>query len=397
LNHLLTGTKSDRAFIEATRIEETVFKYTGISVKLTVLQGLGLGAYVVPPPLDRNHPLMSGVRRWQSNSLLTQHIFNKEAVDKISGTVDLQKGQVGGIFSRIQCPIYMGTSLVQGDRLSPEENAAVFLHEVGHVMTYFEYLGRSVTLNHVLGDLTRKYSEQETYQKRLDIISYVKHTLDLDSIDERRAAEMVDGEALLTLVVSESVMDPINATDTPAYDARSWEALADQFVSRLGGARYLATGLDRKDRLTGSSSYRTNTQHLMIQVCTVIFYSIPVFTPFFLLGLINGVDPKASVHDTPEERLKRLRQDVVDAMKNPKLDKEYRIRLQEDADVIADLLKNMKDREGLFSFLWTRLRPGSYRQFKRGNMITELETMANNELFVKANKLTVIAEGETNA
>lgn len=95
--------------------------------------------------------------------------------------------------------------------------------------------------------------------------------------------------------------------------------------------------------------------------------------------------------------MNRIRQDMIQAMKSPKMDLEYRRRLQADSDTIAELMKGLKDRESLIGYVWRRLYSGRRKQMNQIETMQELETMANNELFVKANQLTVIAEGEDNA
>lgn len=397
LDHVLTGVRSDRAFIEASNIESSLKRYTGLNVRLFVHRFTGLGAAVLPPPLDRNHPLNTETRRIFSNGRLSADILESKEVKSFQGSIDLERAQVGGVFSKIQAPISMGTQLVQSDIFSVEEVAAIFLHECGHLMSYYEYLGRSVVLSHVLGDVVRQYTEQESMKQRIEIIDHVSHALDIDSIDARRAAEIRDGDILRTLIVTEAIERPVSATNTRTYDERTWEALADQFVSRMGAGRYLAIGLDRRQRMAGSAAYRTNLKHLMVESTKGLLAAVPMFTPLFILALMSGNDPKRDDYDGVEIRLKRVRQDIVQAMKDPKLDKSYRLRLQEDADVIADLLKHVNDRESFYSYLWTRLRPSARSQLKRTNMIQELETMANNELFVKANQLTLKAEGENHA
>lgn len=203
-------------------------------MKFTCDRKHGINAFTIPPQLDRNHPLYSEFHRAGiDNKQVISRIRKNEGA--IEGTVDLASGQVGGEYTKIEVMIFIAAQIVQDDLFTPAEATAIFLHEVGHTMTYFEYLGRSITLTHVLGDLTRQYANAETQKQRLTIIEVTKDALDLDSIDAQAASEIRDGEAIQQLVVSEVVNRPVSATNTRQYDYRTWEALSDQYVNRMGG------------------------------------------------------------------------------------------------------------------------------------------------------------------
>lgn len=395
-DHPLTDSKRDRSVIKESGLERIVKYYTGVSVNFRSGGGIGINAYVMPPTLDRNHPLLRKDRRraWGNDDAVAQL---RKAKGSIEGSIDLDEGRVSGVYTEIVSDVFVASQIVQGDMFSVEEASAIFLHELGHLMSYYEYLGRSYLVNHVLGDLVRGYAEADSVKQRVELLAVTKDTLDLSELDVEEAAGITDVETVQTLIVSEVVNTPASGTNTRVYDYRTWEALADQYVSRVGAGRYLATGLDRLFRMAGTRSYYSNLKYLMIEAVKIVIIAKWFVGTFLILSLVVGFREPKDLYDPPGDRLNRIRRDLVEAMKNPKLDKAYRKRLQEDADVIADLLSNVKDRESIIGYLWKRLYPPNLKQMNRVKMMQDLESLANNELFVKANLLTVKAQGEHHA
>lgn len=393
----LTGGKNDRSVIKNSRIEAIVKKYTGLSINFECSNKNGITAYTIPPQLDRNHALYGDLNRpgIDNTQVKARLKKNKGAID---GYIDLDVGKVFGDYTKIDVMIFVASQIVQDEMFTPEEATAIFLHEVGHTMTYFEYLGRSISLTHVLGDLVTSYNNAETRKQRVKILEVTSGALNLQSMDVQTASEIVDGELINHLVVSEVANTPVSGVNTRLYDYRTWEALSDQYVNRMGGGRHLATGLDRLMRLMGSTTYYSNKRFLVLEAFTVLLTGATAFfyPGFFLLAaIVFTIARPMDLYDPPRQRMNRIRQDLIQAMKNPKINREFRRRLQEDVDVLANLLKDIKDRESVIGFVWRRLYSDDRKQMNRIKVIQELETMANNELFVKANQLTAIADGET--
>jgi hypothetical protein len=160
--------------------------------------------------------------------------------------------------------------------------------------------------------------------------------------------------------------------------------LADQYASRIGGGRALATGLDKIFRYSGQNEYKSNLSWLVTETFTVIFAST-LFLPFTLLYIALG-DP-FEIYDPPVERLERIRRDLILGMKNPKADAKYRVRLKEDVKVIDELLSKVNERKSLLLGFWKLIRSDVRREFNRAALIREFEQLKDNDLFVYANTL----------
>jgi hypothetical protein len=388
-DHPLTNSARDRTVIKESNVERVVKHYTNLNIRLSS-GSAGARAYVSPPRLDKNHPFNTPERRALSDNS-DAVLAIRRAKGRVQGSIDLDKGRVEGVYAELINDVFVSSEIIQGDFFTVEEATALFLHELGHLMTYYEYLGRVYTLNHVLGDLVRGYAKSTSIKERVELLSVTRDALDLTELDVDAASSITDTETVQMLIVSEVVNEPSSATNTRIYDYRTSEALADQYVSRMGAGRHLATGMDRLFRLAGTNSYYSDRKFLMIEAVKILLIA-KWFVGFFVLAALTAslVSPDLK-YDPIGQRLKRIRQDIVEAMKNPRLDKDYRKRLQEDADVLADLLSNVKDRETIIGYLWKRLYPPNIKQMNRVKMMQDLEALANNELFVKANLLTVKA------
>lgn len=377
--------KRDYNIFAESKIEERLFKLTGIKIKMQSGWYMGPNAYVIPPQLDVNHPLMDDVRRnFISNDDAVKRI--RKAKGAVAGHIDLEKGRVSGIYSEIRSTVFVAGQLLQDKTFTVEESAAIFLHEIGHLMSYYEFLGRNVVLQHVMGDLVREFTDGVSMQHRVEILEATADTLELDAVDPDAVAKVKKTETVQTLILSEYANKWNSATKTHLYDQRTWEAMADQFVARVGAARHLATGLDKLMRIVGSDAYRSNLEFLVLET----FRGLIMLPLAPLLAMVMALSEPWEVYDPPGERLQRIRRDLVNATKDSKIDKEYRRRLQDDIDEINRLLEGIKDRETFMMVIWKTVFPGIRKQVNRGKMIQELEALANNEMFAMANKLRTI-------
>lgn len=380
---LTTRARSNEKILDDANVVNIVRAHTGLSIKFKSGPEVGINAYVMPPHLDKNHPLLSDVHRYYySNNDAKRRI--KMARGAIQGEIDLSTGKVSGVYTKITSEVFVASQILQGDLFTSEEAAAVFLHEIGHLMTYYEYLGRNVLINHVMEDVHKEYTKSGTDRHRVELLEVTKKGLGLDDIDPELAAQAKKEATFRSLIVSELARETHSATGTPYYDLRTWEALADQYVSRLGGGRALAIGLDKIHRYYGVQGYESNTVFLISEIFSVLFATI--FLPFTVLFMLMNKMP-FDIYDPPKDRLDRIRKDLIAAMKDPKIDSEYRRRIKADVDAIEALMKDIQPRETTLLKLWKMLSPDLRKQFDRAKLVQELEALKDNTLFVRFNTL----------
>lgn len=378
-------------------IPKIVEKYTGLNIDFQCAASSIAPAYTMLPDIDRNHPLMDDFRRGFWTNKDSKREFKKEK-EALVGAIDLKAGKVSGLYTKIESPIFIGSEMIRGSTYTAEEIAAVFLHEVGHLMTYYEYLGRSLLLTHVLGDLSKDFKGASTQSQKVEILRVVKRELELDDIDEGVIESNTSAESFISLVVSQYATTRRSATGSAMFDHRTTEALADQYVSRLGGGKHLVTGLDKLFRMYGSKAYqdtKTIAFGRLFKVAFAILLTI-LLLPLaiaFIIGMLFMMmtSHPSDEYDEPKVRMDRVKQDYLQAMKRPNVTKEQRKSLQEDYDAIEKVLEDVNYEKSFFTYVWTTIFPKARKQAKLDKELQQLERLANNELFGKFNKLKTLS------
>lgn len=370
--------------VEYGPIKDIIFKHTGILVKdYLVPNSYGISPAIVPPDLDRNNPILHPLK---SNVFTNRQL--KEQVKKsdsgiLSGEIDYSKGTVGGDFSKVESLLIIPNMILTTKAFTNAEIASMLLHECGHVFSYFMYLSRTVTINHVLGQLTEEFNKVETSKEQIELIEETNKMLKVDTLDAEDLAKVKDGERVSTVIVSEVVKHRLSYTDTPVFDFRTWEAMSDQYASRNGASVDLASGLDKMYRMFDMPAYWSTGKYVMVNVFTAPF--IVLSLPILLLATL--ISEPYDAYDKPKDRLKRIRREMVNALKNKSLSKGQSKTIQEDIDKVDGLLNEMSDRSDLVDVVWRLMNPALNRDRKQTAYLNELEIMANNDLYVRANRL----------
>lgn len=387
---LETYNKETIAAIKESKIQDVTKQYTNITVNLTVKDEYGYNAAVIPPRIDKNHPLVNVYRREVFDN---QDFYRvKRKTERSVGKVDLDKGTVSGIFAEITSEIFVSQKIIKDKRFTAEQAASLYLHEIGHVMTFYIYLGQTVLVTHVLGNLKRRLNDAEVSEQRVEIMKEVRNDLDLDSISDDDLTNLKGDVAIQTLFLSAMVNNTRNSdTGNPMIDTITAEALADQYVTRLGGGRILATTLDRMNRYAGADEYVSNMGYLfrsIISIVAFIFFTVASAGLLLVLSVyIIGFSVPFDEYDTLPQRINRIRNDIVDRMKDRNLSKDQRLVLKDDLEQVDAIQKEMKEREGVFLSIWFAVNPKARRQRKHMKYIHQLEDLANNDLFAVSNKL----------
>lgn len=91
---------------------------------------------------------------------------------------------------------------------------------------------------------------------------------------------------------------------------------------------------------------------------------------------------------TPRERLRKLRNELILQIKDPKTPKEYKKSLHDDLRLAEKLFKEMNERPTLYEAVFYLVSPTYRRQRRRLKDESELEDLLNNQLFADADALS---------
>lgn len=369
--------------------EAIVKRHTGLTIKFNLDKSSDINAYVIPPMVDKNNPLIYDWWKPHIDNTDVKKFIKAKRSDIIKGFVDLQRGVVGGIFSEIVHQVFVHRGLVDSKMMSDEERAAVFLHEIGHLFTYYEFLGHTLTTNVILHAATQAFFKSDDLIKRTQIVDETCKALEIDLEDPEALVKCTSKEVFQTVVLRKAILDAKSATGSAIYDVTATEALADQYAIRQGAGRHLATALDRMHRYYGGGpSYQSTAGHLFATLIRVLLFFALILPTFGLIFLVLFLNPALKLYDEPGARLSRMRRELVAALKDQSTPAPQRQAWVEDIEAIDALLKNIDDKRTLMEMFYTSVLPGGRRQYQQLKFQVDLERLVNNQLFVTAEKLT---------
>lgn len=346
------------------------------------------------------------------------------------GSVDLKTSKVNGLFAKETAFISVGWVFLVTDILTDEEVAASLCHEIGHVFTNFEFVADLVTFNHTLRALVNTtVSKMPTSQKTVifkeilegEELSQIVEAKELARLESPNAVAAWVGEAKLRKIQSEYGLDQ--------YDMTTNEGLADQFASRHHFNKALVSGLVKIIAIAGEDIKAKNIRQAALEKARIVsdvfgygamavgvtagLAGIPILVgvaiassvisavariwSFTLGGAFVRVNvTQESIHDSGITRLRRLKEDMVTKIKDPKLPKD---EVQDALSCIAQVdryLEGVKKFEGstldqvFFNGLFI-IEKAFVKRDKQEIIARQLEELMNNDLFVRASELKLIA------
>ena len=347
-------------------------------------------AYVMPPALNKNHPL---VTEWFRHAK-----GDADALAGISanggmffGTVNLNTGRIDGPIANVECDLWVTVGLLQNKIFTDQEIAAIFLHEIGHIEVYFEFVCHAVSTNYILAELSRAWSKSDSQVKRIQLIRDAQKAMKIAELDPEKLAEENKVDVVQTVLLSKSIDATRTELGSQIYDMRAWEQLSDQFATRFGAGRDLATALDKIMRWSGHESYRGTAMFVVIEAIKFIAWLGMMFIGLIpLAALILLYNPNVKIYDEPGERIQRIRQQLILRLKDNTLSKDYRQSLLDDVECLDQIVEPINDRRGILELFWTAVIPGGRYEYNQQKFQQELEALALNDLFLQSAKLKAL-------
>ena len=333
------------------------------------------------PNIDRNNPLINAAQRAIINS--TDGLTMIESSNEVlHGTVNIKTAKVSGVFSDIKAKMYLGKAFIQGNKYSSQELAAITLHEVGHLFTYFEFITRTVRTNQVLAGLSKILDGSENQEKREVALLSAKKALKLDKLDLSQLKD-VNTKTTQVVLIDALVKETRTELGYNLFAESSWEYLCDQFSARHGAGVHLATALSKIYKSQYNISYRSLAVYLAVEMIKVILISNLAFLGIlFLVVMFDSQD--GGGYDLPSARLKRIRDQATQYLKNKQISDVERRRILDEIESIDKLLAEMTNRKQLFTYIheFFSKRTRDERAYRK--LQYELEDIAMNDLYVKA-------------
>lgn len=351
---------------------------TGLRISFNIGQ---LDPSVEIPAVNKNNVLINSFIRNFVSSADGLRMIN-DADGMVRGSVNIMTGVVTGVFTEVTSTINLPVKMFTNTEFIPDEIAAVTLHEIGHLFTYYEFMAHSVTGNQVLSGMAKKLDGTNDIAVRESVLMGVKKALKLKSLDVKALAKNTNNKVVEVVVVSNMAKEVKSELGNNIYDMSTWEYLADEYATRHGAGKDLATALEKYYRGSWNISFRSLPAYLAMEALkvTLVFSFLPLLT-IYLVAMDSTGD---GTYDVPGARFKRIRNQIVENLKKRDLPKDDHERLTDDLNAIDSILANVNDRRQFVGILYDFLSPSGRTNRREELLQKELEHLGNNELYVRA-------------
>lgn len=391
ISELRKDDKYDTESINKVDIPGIVKNFTGLMITFDVLAYQTHAAYIRLPQIDRNHPF---IEEWYRNSHLSDDLgvqLISAMGGKIEGGIDSKTGRVSGVYTKIRGDVFMGMGLLKDKTFTDAELAAVIGHEVGHLWTYFKLLGTLVYSTHVMGGVAKSMLGLENYKARYDTLVEAERVLGVDLKNKDKIAAMPNAKLrslyAQSIMISAYAVKSRSETGLSVYEMRSCEQLADQFVVRFDGGRDLALALDKLYRKYWSKSAMNTATYTFFECIKLIMFLAGLFLiPVILVVYLLLANPTRKIYDDPEARIRFIKQQMVEELKDKDLDKSRREQVLSNIEAVEMVEGTLDDKRSLMELFWTVIMPSGRSALREEEAAKEIEALLSNDLYTQAAK-----------
>lgn len=327
------------------------------------------------------------------------------------GTVDTKNAKVSGWFSKPTVPLFINFfDLVDYYKHTVKEIAASILHEIGHAFQACLYVANVNTTNQILADVVTHLHEND-YKADIGYV-YKK----IKNLTGDKAAQISEGLAsgnrvVLGISTYRLLMHSTRSLmSDKTYDRTSFEAMSDHFVSRFGYGTEFIRALERAEGVYSENEYyRDNWEATLWQLglftvgwvlslgillagSAIVIGGLGIFV-FSYLSYLTTLDQRTSTkehtYDDIKQRYLRIRAQLVQSIKSPKISSKTRILV---LSQITEADKIISDKLVFQSFVGKVTDVVFFSDARAVKSIRnqqECEQMIANDLFISANRLMI--------
>lgn len=371
-----------------------VYRHSGIHTNIhitTMKETKAPNAMVVfePMPTILSYPVLDISKDKESYKKLYDHMLKEPTY----GTIDFQKGRVGGWYSQRPSVIVMTPNLVYGASVTPPMVAAAILHEIGHIFTYFATLHQTLKCAHL--------SAESTHEVMGTPVPQLKHLLLKKGVPDPEVHTQQEAMVKLNKVIIDREFNNFSKAEAlNGYDSVSWEQLADDYAARHGAATGLAEFLvmfpnEEYSRLvTVNRGYlggcKTAMAMALMSIVPVVAPGSDMIATYAATSIGKKVDTPKHYFGDPnydhlKDRVRHLKNAIVVFLKDPLLEPEDRELFLSQYDNIVAKLDELQDPSSERSIYWLYLRRDP--RLRATLSQRQLAQLFHNELYVTANRV----------
>ena len=394
-------------------LSESIKSHTGINVTVRCRKG-GIEHFLYSlPAVSESKDFIIG--HVINNDFFKDHIefglleMTKSEIDKaqrefkenLDSIVDLKTAKVSGIFTKRECEIIFEPEPFKKKGFTTSEMTAIILHEIGHIFTMYEYANRLSKTNQALTFISRLLMDKAPVEKLVYNFELIGDKLVNDDKAFIGLEKVTDNTVISTVIIDKIREHAKSELGFRDYDLTTSEYLADQFASRQGYGKDLATALHKIHKLAEYDEvnpYSCMTQEILgmiaLSLLPIAVGLVPGFAASIVISALNiyysGHDMKDYTYDNARTRLLRIKEQAIEQLKVKKLNDKIAKQVLDDIKFIDKCLSETKG----FESLWTKIN--TFFSKKNKNIIDmiqlqrDLEELSSNDLFIKSAKLKLI-------
>lgn len=376
-------------------LERVIFDRLKMSIEVVIVDRPNVNAAIELPSMDRNHIFFRALTNSFPNDVGKAISYFQDDKMRI-GSVNIQTVTLGGIFQRIPLRMFLYRGLFN-PRINDGEIAATILHELGHGFTFFFYLLHSAMANFISCKTATDIVGASGDKERVIILERGMRCLGLDGVGVQELLTQTPEQiatSIQALYINSTLSQLRSETGFGMYELRASEQLADWFAAKFGAALESAT-LQDKLMHEGKAMMLANTARSRAGVLTAVFYGVYIIQfsiPFPKFFSEIFYDETISRYDDDADRIKYMRQALIEELQNSVLPEDARKKLIKDIDAIKVIEKRVRKDKDTFGrsiavYLKNKLIPNYRRNVSNIELQKTLEEAMYNDSFVYAAKL----------
>lgn len=420
-------------------VKKTILKLTGMTIDVVTHDSPEHdNMFVMMEQMTLTHPLMCKLAAVQIATGEAQY-KPLDIAKVLQGGVDLKTGMVYGSYSKIGATVYISVDFLNNPVLSSASLSAFFIHELGHIHTYFEFLGQTFITNYMLHESSRIWLGNYPKVKRIELLNGIEKQSNVKINNKEQLAENDDPTIVHAVINNMTVNKVRSEMGTAFYDRRNVEFLSDQFAVRHGAARDLIIAQDTYYRgrpwLIRDEAFRSTSSMVILNLIKVsmlltantpallgvralavkglgaagavkaglgatIISTTLISAPALATDVIAGAgftwlmgllgDKGHNLYDKPADRFAAIRNDLLSALKIKGQDKHFVDRVLEDLKVIDDAIAKLNGLGNLEKMLYDYIIGAVSGRGDEVKMQQQYEKLSNNNLFQHAAKLSTL-------
>lgn len=260
------------------------------------------------------------------------------------GYVDRKLARVGGYLADVKNYLIVDFFFLKKHDITPEEASAIVLHEIGHAFTGLETHHRMSTSNSTVMDII-----EDINGGRKDKAFYrFKRYFDKNDLDNSSLGNDDEITDFYGKLANKYIEELNTQMGNYKYDQTNFENLADSFATRFGMGKPLVSGLHKLHTNYGTVQSNSNLLYAtlfliditLLALMLVLTGAIGVALCALIIFCIYNQSNSHMTYDFPIERYNRIKNSVVNHLKNQHLPKEFTRDLIKQYTFIDDVIKN---------------------------------------------------------